>query len=177
MSSMADKVMKRVAAHHRGRWVCSPKDFLDLGSREAVDQALLRLVKAGRLRRVGRGLYDMPSTTVVIPYHESGVAGNDNTGLAIDGAAATCTKPTRVRPHATPAPPNARANVVSPPHSEPDPRPNQRPDPRLTRRPHQAPRRLEAQQTAQRRAFFSTTTTSAARTALNNANDHIDKVT
>ena len=95
-----------------------------------------------------------PSTTVEIPYHESGVAGNDNTGLAIDGAAATCTKPTRVRPHATPAPPNARANVVSPPHSEPDPRPNQRPDPRLTRRPHQAPRRLEAQQTAQRRAFF-----------------------
>ena len=95
-----------------------------------------------------------PSTTVVIPYHESGVAGNDNTGLAIDGAAATCTKPTRVRPHAAPAPPNARANVVSPPHSEPDPRPNQRPDPRLTRRPHQAPRRFEAQQTAQRRAFF-----------------------
>ena len=127
--------------------------------------------------RIWQLIFAGPSTTVEIPYHESGVAGNDNTGLAIDGAAATCTKPTRVRPHATPAPPNARANVVSPPHSEPDPRPNQRPDPRLTRRPHQAPRRLEAQQTAQRRAFFSTTSTSAARTALNNANDHIDKVT
>ena len=66
MSSMADKVMKRVTAHHRGRWVCSPKDFLDLGSREAVDQALLRLVKAGRLRRVGRGLYDMPRFSKVL---------------------------------------------------------------------------------------------------------------
>ncbi len=66
MSSMADKVMKRVAAHHRGRWVCSPKDFLDLGSREAVDQTLLRLVKAGRLRRVGRGLYDMPRFSKVL---------------------------------------------------------------------------------------------------------------
>ncbi len=66
MGSMADKVMKRVAAHHRGRWVCSPKDFLDLGSREAVDQTLLRLVKAGRLRRVGRGLYDMPRFSKVL---------------------------------------------------------------------------------------------------------------
>ena len=66
MSSMADKVMKRVAAHHRGRWVCSPKDFLDLGSREAVDQTLLRLVKAGRLRWVGRGLYDMPRFSKVL---------------------------------------------------------------------------------------------------------------
>ncbi len=40
--------------------MCSPKDFLDLGSRESVDQALSRLVKASQLRRVGHGLYDMP---------------------------------------------------------------------------------------------------------------------
>ena len=66
MSSMADKIMKQVAAHPRGRWVCSPKDFLDLGSREAVDQTLLRLVKAGRLRRVGRGLYDVPRFSSVL---------------------------------------------------------------------------------------------------------------
>ena len=43
MTPMADKIMKRVSAHDSGRWVCTPKDFLDLGSREAVDQ----------LRRVG----------------------------------------------------------------------------------------------------------------------------
>ena len=60
MTSMVDKIMKRVSAHGRGKWVCTPKDFLDLGSREAVDQALYRLIKGDRLRRVGRGLYDMP---------------------------------------------------------------------------------------------------------------------
>lgn len=63
---MADKIMKRVSAHGRGRWVCTPKDFLDLGSREAVDQALSRLVKAGQLRRVGHGLYDMPRMSDVL---------------------------------------------------------------------------------------------------------------
>lgn len=66
MSGMTDKIMERVAAHQVGRWVCSPTDFLDLGSRGAVDQALLRLVKAGRLRRVGRGLYDMPRFSSVL---------------------------------------------------------------------------------------------------------------
>lgn len=52
--------MQRVSVHGLGTWVCSPKDFLDLGSREAVDQALSRLVKTKRLRRVGHGLYDSP---------------------------------------------------------------------------------------------------------------------
>ena len=66
MTRMADAIMKRVSAHGRGRWVCTPKDFLDLGSREAVDQALSRLVKAGRLRRVGRGLYDLPRISTVL---------------------------------------------------------------------------------------------------------------
>jgi hypothetical protein len=47
-------------SHGKGRWVCTPKDFLDLGSRAAVDQALSRLVRDGQLRRVGRGLYDLP---------------------------------------------------------------------------------------------------------------------
>ena len=66
MTRIADKIMKRVSAHGRGRWVCTPKDFLDLGSREAVDQALSRLVKAGQLRRVGHGLYDMPRMSDVL---------------------------------------------------------------------------------------------------------------
>ena len=66
MTRMADKIMRRVSAHGRGRWVCTPKDFLDLGSREAVDQALSRLVKAGQLRRVGHGLYDMPRMSDVL---------------------------------------------------------------------------------------------------------------
>jgi hypothetical protein len=52
--------MNRLRGHGRGNWVCSAKDFVDLGSRAAVDQALSRLAKAGKLRRVGRGLYDLP---------------------------------------------------------------------------------------------------------------------
>ena len=66
MTPIAHKIMKRVSAHGRGKWVCTPRDFLDLGSRAAVDQALSRLVKAGRLRRVGHGLYDMPRMSSVL---------------------------------------------------------------------------------------------------------------
>lgn len=66
MTRVADRIMKRMSAHGRGRWVCTPKDFLDLGSRQAIDQALSRLVKAGRLRRAGRGLYDLPRTSSVL---------------------------------------------------------------------------------------------------------------
>lgn len=60
MTGIADKIMRRVRSRGKGRWVCTPKDFLDIGSRAAVDQALSRLVRAGELRRVGRGLYDLP---------------------------------------------------------------------------------------------------------------------
>lgn len=38
----------------------SPKEFLHLASRDAVDQAFSRLVKEGELYRVGRGLYAAP---------------------------------------------------------------------------------------------------------------------
>ena len=57
MLAMADKIMRRVRARRAGQWVCTPKDFLDLGSRASVDQALSRLVGTGKLRRVGRGFY------------------------------------------------------------------------------------------------------------------------
>lgn len=43
----------------RGIW--TPRDFLDLGARDAVDKTLQRLTRAGILRRVDRGLYDRPS--------------------------------------------------------------------------------------------------------------------
>ena len=38
-------------------YVWTPTDFLDLGSRAAVDKALSRNVKSGKLRRAARGLY------------------------------------------------------------------------------------------------------------------------
>ena len=58
---IADKILKRIVRNGNAEWVCTPKDFLGLGSRGAVDQALHRLVKAGKLRRVGHGLYQSPS--------------------------------------------------------------------------------------------------------------------
>ena len=66
MTPIADRIMKEISRRGRGKWVCTPKDFLGLGSRGAVDQALSRLVKAGRLRRVGHGLYDMPRMSDVL---------------------------------------------------------------------------------------------------------------
>lgn len=40
--------------------VLSPKEFLHLGSRSAVDQAFSRLAKTGKLLRVARGAYAAP---------------------------------------------------------------------------------------------------------------------
>jgi hypothetical protein len=40
--------------------VLSPKEFLHMGSRVAVDQAFSRLSKAGKLMRVARGIYVAP---------------------------------------------------------------------------------------------------------------------
>ncbi len=56
---MIDRIMKRVRGKGRG-WVFTPRDFVDFGTRGAVDMALSRLAKSGKVRRVGRGLYDYP---------------------------------------------------------------------------------------------------------------------
>ena len=53
-------MLDRIAAQPASVW--TPVDFLDVGSREAVDQALHRLVADKQLRRISRGLYDKPRT-------------------------------------------------------------------------------------------------------------------
>lgn len=56
---LKDRVRERIAAHAPdGVW--TPPDFLDLGPREAIDKTLQRLAAAGAIRRVDRGIYDMP---------------------------------------------------------------------------------------------------------------------
>ena len=60
--SIQDKVRKRLRRRGRGS-VFSPSDFADLGSRAAVDQALSRLVRSGKIRRLDRGMYDFPKTS------------------------------------------------------------------------------------------------------------------
>ncbi len=58
--------------------IVTPKDFLDLASRAAVDQALSRLVRAGALARIGRGLYHLPRTNprlgIAVPPDPDAVA-------------------------------------------------------------------------------------------------------
>ena len=56
-------IARKILARIRRGTVKSPvsaSDFLDLGSRMAVDQAFSRLVSRGQLHRVGRGLYVIP---------------------------------------------------------------------------------------------------------------------
>ncbi len=59
-TSMQDKIVDRLRRQGRGK-VFTPKDFLDIGSRDAVDQALSRLAKAETVQRLGRGLYCYPN--------------------------------------------------------------------------------------------------------------------
>lgn len=46
--------------------VFSPADFLHMGSRAAVDKVLSRLVASGKVRRIARGLYDVPRTHAIL---------------------------------------------------------------------------------------------------------------
>jgi hypothetical protein len=59
ITSVPDWIMRRARAGGRGG-VFTPSDFLDVAGRAAIDQALSRLVKSGKLRRLARGLYDFP---------------------------------------------------------------------------------------------------------------------
>ncbi len=59
MFAVQDQILARIRERGRGR-VFIPKDFLDLGSRDASDQALSRLAKLGDIQRLGRGLYLYP---------------------------------------------------------------------------------------------------------------------
>ena len=59
MINIQTQILDRISQGGRGK-VFTPKDFLDLGSREAVDKGLSRLAKAGDIQRLGRGLYHFP---------------------------------------------------------------------------------------------------------------------
>ena len=61
---LKDSIIDRMTTRSPfGVWV--PADFTDLGPRDAVDQVLHRLVRAGTIRRITRGLYDKPDLNVL----------------------------------------------------------------------------------------------------------------
>ena len=61
LDSTDGQVLARMRAGRPGR-VFTVADFLDLGGRAAVYQALHRNARAGRIRKLARGLYDIPRT-------------------------------------------------------------------------------------------------------------------
>lgn len=76
--------------------VWGPTDFSHLGGRDAVDKALQRLVVAGQLRRIDRGLYDRPKVnsltkkTAAPDYRAvvDAIARRDQLRLLVDGMTA-----------------------------------------------------------------------------------------
>ncbi|MFH1723636.1 MAG: DUF6088 family protein [Elusimicrobiota bacterium] len=59
MDSVQAKILARMRRLGHGK-VHTAKDFLGLGSRAAIDQALSRLVRDRTIRRLARGLYYIP---------------------------------------------------------------------------------------------------------------------
>jgi hypothetical protein len=59
MQTQKAKVLKRIEQMPPGS-VFSAKDVLDIASRSSVDVLLAALAKAGTIRRISRGLYDLP---------------------------------------------------------------------------------------------------------------------
>lgn len=95
MLDLKQSVADRIAAASTAQ-VWTPVDFLDLGSRDAVDKVLQRLVHAGRLRRIDRGLYDAPRINnltkrpAVADYRQiiDALARRDQVRMLVDGLTA-----------------------------------------------------------------------------------------
>ena len=90
--SIDSQILATIHSHGRGS-VFVPADFLDLGSREAVDIVLHRLARKGTVRRLARGVYDFPKEHPVLgplsPSAEAvakALAGRDRTRLQPAGA-------------------------------------------------------------------------------------------
>jgi len=90
--SVDSKILASILGRGRGS-VFVPSDFVDLGSREAVDVALHRLARKGTIRRLARGLYDFPKEHPVLgplqPSVESlarALTGRDHTRMQPAGA-------------------------------------------------------------------------------------------
>lgn len=95
MSDLGSRISATIDAASPGRvWV--PADFAALGSRDAIDKALQRLVAAGNLRRIDRGLYDRPTINrltkrqTVPDYREilDALARRDQIRMLVDGMTA-----------------------------------------------------------------------------------------
>lgn len=95
MSALKPHISALIEAAGPGQvWV--PTDFAQLGSRDAIDKTLQRMVRAGELRRIGRGLYDRPKLNgltqrLTSPDYRAvveAIARRDQLRLLVDGMTA-----------------------------------------------------------------------------------------
>lgn len=63
--SQTARILRRIASKGSG-WAFSPHDFADFGDPRSIGMALTRLVRDGKIRRIGRGLYDRPHSHPVL---------------------------------------------------------------------------------------------------------------
>ncbi len=95
--SIPDTIQERIGQAPKLVW--TPSDFADIGARGAVDKALQRMAKSGRLRRIDRGLYDLPTFNALtkkptVPDYRSiidAVARRDKARCVVDGMTAANT--------------------------------------------------------------------------------------
>ncbi|MGB6103216.1 MAG: DUF6088 family protein [Pusillimonas sp.] len=95
MNDLKTQILAHMDASAPGK-VWTPTDFSHLGSRDAVDKALQRLVAAGQLRRIDRGLYDQPKVNsltkkAAAPDYRAivdAIARRDQLRLLVDGMTA-----------------------------------------------------------------------------------------
>lgn len=83
-------MFERIKARGDG-WVFSPVDFVDLGTRNAVDKALSRMAADGTVRRLARGLYDVPKRHPLVGLTAPSI---DQVAKAIAGKSGTRLQPT-----------------------------------------------------------------------------------
>jgi len=84
------RILARIKRHGTD-WVFSPADFIDLGTRHAVDKALSRMAAAGDIRRVARGLYDVPRRHPIVGTIAPSI---DEVARAVAGRGGTRMQPT-----------------------------------------------------------------------------------
>ncbi len=91
-NSTDSKILRRIRSHKRG-WVFTPDSFMDLGTRRAVDLALMRHRDSGLIRQLARGLYDYPKMDPQLGMLQpstgdiaGALAGRDATRLQVSGA-------------------------------------------------------------------------------------------
>ncbi len=95
MQSIESIIIKKIRGKGRGSAYTS-KDFLDLGTRAAVDKALSRLASKDIIRRLKSGLYDYPrineklggELSPVIENVAKAIARKNNIRISISGALA-----------------------------------------------------------------------------------------